>query len=169
MIEYLKKYRPLWILIALSLGLGLVNYLLVRTPSAPVSWLAMFFMGYFLVALSFLKFLDVGAFASQFKQYDLLSQKIPGYAQAYPFLELFIALCFLSRQWLLASGVLAGAMGIAGAVSIYQRLFLSGSAQSSQVACGCAGAHVKLPLGVMSIVENLMMVVMSVLIIFSLV
>ena len=167
MIDYLKKYRPLWILIALSFGLGLVNYLLVTAPSAPISWLAMFFMGYFLVALSFLKFLDIGAFASQFKQYDLLSQKIPGYAHAYPFLELFIALCFLSHQLLLASGALAGVMGIAGAASIYQRLFLSGSSQS--IACGCAGAHVKLPLGVMSIVENLMMVVMSVLIIFSLV
>lgn len=167
----LRQYRALmWILIAAcgftGLNIGLGQWLLPHMGASPLHGieLVMLVMGYFVVCLGFLKILDLGAFVQSFRTYDYLSQKLPWYGPVFPFLELLVALSVISGAWSGWLGLLAIAMGLSGSISIYSRLkgvvVASGSGQK-KLACGCAGGHVKLPLGTMSIVENVMMVVMG--------
>ena len=111
------------------------------------------FMGYALAMLAMLKLMDVGAFATSFIKYDLLSQRWPAYARVYPGLELLVALGFLADQAALATGWLGFLLGVSGMVSVYKAVVIDKLALN----CACVGGHSKAPLSVVSFAENLMM------------
>ena len=115
------------------------------------------FMGLALAMLAMLKLMDVGAFATSFLKYDLLSQRWPPYARLYPGLELLVALGFLAGQAEMPTGLLAVVLGISGMVSVYKAVVIDKLALN----CACVGGHSRAPLGVVSFSENLMMAAMG--------
>jgi glutaredoxin len=115
------------------------------------------FMGYSLAMLALLKLMDVAAFATSFRKYDLLSQRLPAYARLYPGLELLVALGFLSAKAAGPTGVLAVLLGVAGMVSVYKAVVIDKLALN----CACVGGNSRAPLGVVSFAENLMMASMG--------
>lgn len=168
--HYLLQYKALiWILITAcglaGANIGLGQWILpqVGAPSLHGLSFVMLVMGYFLACLGVLKVLDLGAFVQSFRTYDYFSRKLRWYGPAFPFLELLVALCVISGTWSGWLGLVAIAMGLSGSLSIYTRLKGDAGADRSaaKLTCGCAGGHVKLPLGSMSIVENVMMIVMG--------
>jgi hypothetical protein len=74
----------------------------------------------------------------------------------YPFLELALALFFLSGLFPLATNIAAIAIGGVGTVGIVQTL-----ARGEQVRCACVGSTLSVPLGTVSILENAGMAVMA--------
>lgn len=116
------------------------------------------FMGLALAMLAMLKLMDVGAFASSFLKYDLISQRWPLYARLYPGLELLAALGFLAGRAQAATGLLALVLGSAGMVSVYKAVVIDKLALN----CACVGGNSRAPLGLVSFSENLMMAVMGI-------
>lgn len=116
------------------------------------------FMGLALAMLAMLKLMDVGAFASSFLKYDLISQRWPLYARLYPGLELLVALGFLAGRAQAATGLLALVLGSAGMVSVYKAVVIDKLALN----CACVGGNSRAPLGLVSFSENLMMAVMGI-------
>ena len=165
MLSYLRQYQALGWILMISVMLAGLNFSFGRWlvvhefNSSLTAELVRLVMGYFLVCLGFLKVLDLPAFVEQFRSYDYFTKKIPWYGMVFPFLELLVALCAISGLWSTGAGILAIVMGSSGGLSIYTRL---NAATPTQLSCGCAGAHLKLPLGTMSIVENVMMVIMGI-------
>ncbi len=115
------------------------------------------FMGYALCLLAMLKLMDVEAFASSFLKYDLISQRLPLYAQLYPGLELLAGLGFLITPPVPLAALLALLLGLAGMVSVTKAVYIDKLALN----CACVGGNSSTPLGVVSFAENLIMVAMG--------
>jgi glutaredoxin len=119
------------------------------------------FMGIALCLLAMLKLMDVPAFAASFRKYDLLSQRWHAWAGLYPGIELLVGLGILLRPELPIAALLIGAtallLGLMGMVSVGKAVFVDKLALN----CACVGGNAKVPLGVVSFAENLLMALMG--------
>jgi glutaredoxin len=120
------------------------------------------FMGLALSLLAMLKLMDVDAFATSFRKYDLLSQHWRRWAQLYPGIELLVGLGVLMPQRALVAtgfvGATAIALGLMGLVSVGKAVFIDRLALN----CACVGGNTKTPLGLVSLAENLIMTLMGI-------
>jgi glutaredoxin len=120
------------------------------------------FMGIAISLLAMLKLMDVDAFATSFRKYDLLSQRWRGWARFYPGIELLVGLGVLQQPEASAAAQLVGALalvlGAMGMVSVGKAVFVDHLALN----CACVGGNSKTPLGMVSFAENLLMTGMGV-------
>jgi hypothetical protein len=121
------------------------------------------FMGISLSMLASLKLMDLDSFTDSFQKYDLVTKKFKPYGKIYPFLELAIGLGFLSGIAPLLTGIASVTVGISGAISVFKAVYIDKMALN----CACVGGNSKAPLGVVSTIENLMMVIMGAMLIYT--
>ena len=152
-----KTYKPVIAIFAVAFLMALsTGYALTRSISIiPVAEL---FIAFSMCILGIQKLQNLSAFRTGFLKYDLLAQKIPGYATLYPFIEtgagvLMIASLF---TWLAAPAALF--ISTIGAVSVFKAVYL----QKQDLECACTGGTDSVPLGFISLIENLMMMAMSI-------
>jgi hypothetical protein len=141
-------------LVAALLALG-VNWL---TFLPLVSFITLErFVAIAMMLLAMLKLQDVDRFATMFLNYDLLARRLPPYGLAYPFLELGAGLLMLTRalDWL--SIPVALFIGGIGAVSVFKAVYI----EKREIKCACVGGSSNVPLGFVSLTENVMMVAMA--------
>jgi len=93
-----------------------------------------------------------------FLNYDLLAQRWVRYGYVYPFVETGSGLLMMAGvlTWLSAPAAFLVA-GI-GAVSVFKAVYLD----KRELKCACVGGDSKVPLGFISLTENLMMIGMAV-------
>ncbi len=104
------------------------------------------------------KLQDVDSFATMFLGYDLLARRWLPYAYIYPFAEALAGVLMLAHalDWL--SIPVALTIGGIGAVSVFYAVYV----QKRDIKCACVGGSSRVPLGFVSLTENLMMVAMAV-------
>lgn len=115
------------------------------------------FVAIAMMLLAMLKLQDVDRFATMFLNYDLLARRLPPYGAAYPFLELGAGVLMLTRalDWL--SIPVALFIGGIGAVSVFRAVYI----EKRDLKCACVGGNSNVPLGFVSLTENVMMVAMA--------
>ncbi len=108
--------------------------------------------------LALLKLQDVERFSTMFLGYDLLARKWVTYAYIYPFAELLAGVLMIAGALTWLSVPVAGFIGTVGAVSVFKAVYLD----KRELKCACVGGSSNVPLGFVSLTENLMMIVMAV-------
>ena len=108
--------------------------------------------------LAMLKLQDVEKFSTMFLNYDLLAQKWPPYGYLYPFLELGAGVLMLAGVLTVAAAPVALVIGGIGAISVFKAVYVD----RRQLKCACVGGSTNVPLGFVSLTENLMMIAMAV-------
>lgn len=126
------------------------SLLTVRT----VEW----FIAFAMALLALQKLRDVDAFATQFLGYDLLAQRWVPYASLYPWLEALAGVLMVAGALHWISIPVALFIGSIGAISVFQAVYV----QKRELKCACVGGNSNVPLGFISLTENLMMVGMAV-------
>lgn len=121
------------------------------------------FMGVSLSMLASLKLMDLEAFTAGFEKYDLITQRVKPYGKAFPFLELLLGLGFLSGAAPIATGLGSLVLGTSGVISVFKAVYIDKLALN----CACVGGNSKAPLGVVSFLENAIMIVMGIVLLFS--
>ncbi|MCH9617053.1 MAG: hypothetical protein SP4CHLAM5_00300 [Chlamydiia bacterium] len=119
------------------------------------------FMGIIFLILSVLKLVDITGFTKIFVTYDLLAKKYPVYAYIYPFIELFIAICFLFHFIIIPAAVITIIIMTIGTISIYKNLL-----SKDKKSCACLGAKINVPLTRFTLVEDILMGVMAFILLF---
>ena len=148
--SWFKTYQPLFVIVLMIT--------LVSAQSWPDREAVMlnFMAGFFIVFGSF-KLFDLAGFKSAFSTYDLLAQSWPTYGLIYPFLELLLGFAFLFKYQLIyalwGSIVLMG-FGSLGVINALR--------QNKQIRCACLGTSLNLPMSTITLIEDLVMVIMSV-------
>lgn len=104
------------------------------------------------------KLQDVESFSNMFLNYDLLAQRKVRYAYFYPFAETVAGLLMVAGALIWLAAPLALFIGTVGAYSVFKAVYL----ERRELRCACVGGGSKVPLGFISLTENLMMVVMAV-------
>lgn len=137
-------------LIALAIGWAAGGQLVsVRT----VEWFAA--TGMCLLALQKLR--DIESFSSMFLNYDLLAQRWVPYGYLYPFGEALAGVLMIAGALIWLAAPMAVFIGTVGAVSVFKAVYVD----KRELKCACVGGGSDVPLGVVSLTENLVMVAMG--------
>jgi copper chaperone CopZ len=121
------------------------------------------FMGLFFIVFSFFKFLGYKSFPSSFATYDPVAKVIPFYGWLYPFIETILGISFLLRLEL--NLVLIATLVI---LSVTTFGVLKSLKQKDQIKCACLGTVLNLPMTEATLIENLLMIFMSLGLLFGL-
>lgn len=116
------------------------------------------FIAFAMCLLAMLKLQDVESFSSMFLGYDLLARRWVRYAYAYPWLELLAGVLMIAGVLAWLSIPVALFIGSVGAVSVIKAVYVD----RREIKCACVGGSSRVPLGFVSLTENLMMVTMAV-------
>lgn len=151
---WLETYRPLLVIAIAALGAGLALFI-----DSGFEWRRLMegFMGLFLLILALFKFFDIKGFAEGFALYDLAAMRWPRYAYAYPFIEAGLGLAYLAGFWPFLVNLITFAVMTFGAFGIGFALLK----HDKKLTCVCLGTALKLPLGTVSLIENLGMGAMA--------
>lgn len=118
-----------------------------------------FFVAYSMCVLSVLKLRDLDAFSLRFVTYDLLATRWVNYSYIYPFAEAVAGIGMLAGSFFLPLvAPLALTIGTIGAISVIKAVYID----KRDLKCACVGGNSKVPLGAISLTENLMMVIMPI-------
>ena len=109
-----------------------------------------------LLALQKLK--DVDAFATMFLNYDLLAKRWVPYGTIYPFAEALAGVLMLAGALMWVSIPVALFIGGVGAASVFKAVYID----KRELKCACVGGQSNVPLGFVSLTENLVMIGMAV-------
>lgn len=116
------------------------------------------FIAFSMCVLAILKLQDVESFSSMFLGYDLLARRWVRYAYAYPFCEALAGILMVAGALRWLSIPVALFIGTVGAVSVFNAVYV----EKREIKCACVGGSANVPLGFVSLTENLMMVGMAV-------
>lgn len=151
------SYTPVLAVFAVALGLALAlswwsfgSLLTIRA--------AEWFVAFSMAMLAMLKLQDVEQFSTMFVGYDLLAKRWVPYAYLYPFLEAVAAILMASRVLPWISIPVALFIGTIGAASVFYAVYI----QKREIKCACVGGSGNVPLGFVSLTENLAMMAMGI-------
>ena len=150
-------YQPVIAIFASTALMALAIVLNLYEGFPILTWLKWFFATS-MVALAIQKLQDVEGFVNGFLGYDLLARRYVPYGYAYPFLELYAGVGMMA---LIGTGSaliwLVGPVGIfiggIGAVSVIKAVYID----KRELTCACVGGDSNVPLGFISLTENLVM------------
>lgn len=118
-------------------------------------WMQHFMAGFFLV-FSFFKLMNLKGFAEGYRSYDVVARAIPAYGFAYPFIELALGLAYLTGFAPLYTNIITLVVMSVSSIGVIQSLL-----KKTPFQCACLGTVIKLPLSKVTLVEDLLMVAMS--------
>lgn len=116
------------------------------------------FIAFAMSLLALQKLRDVESFATTFLGYDLLAKRWTPYAYVYPFAEGLAGVLMAAGALMWLSIPVALFIGIVGSVSVYYAVYV----QKRELKCACVGGNSNVPLGFVSLTENVMMTAMAV-------
>jgi glutaredoxin len=151
------SYRPVIALFAMTLLMALAaSFAVYGTPFTLRA--AEWFIAFSMAILALLKLQNVESFATMFLNYDLLAKRWVPYSYIYPFAEGLAGILMIAGALTWLSVPIALVIGSIGAVSVFKAVYLD----RRELKCACVGGSSNVPLGFVSLTENLMMIAMAV-------
>ncbi|WP_370047217.1 MULTISPECIES: MauE/DoxX family redox-associated membrane protein [Salipiger] len=136
----------------LALGLSWHQYGTIFTLRA-VEW----FISLSMAILAIQKLQDIESFSTMFLNYDLLARRWVPYGKIYPFGEALAGILMTAGALTWISVPVALVIGTIGAVSVFKAVYID----KRELKCACVGGSSNVPLGFVSLTENVMMVAMA--------
>lgn len=151
------SYRPVIALFTMTALMALAASYAVYGSAFTVR-AAEWFIAFSMVVLSLLKLQNVETFSTMFLNYDLLAKRWVRYGYIYPFAEGLAGILMVAGVLTWLSVPIALFIGTIGAVSVFKAVYID----RRELKCACVGGASNVPLGFVSLTENLMMIAMAV-------
>jgi glutaredoxin len=149
-------YRPVVVLFTMTALAALAATFAVTGQLLTVRTLQ-WFIAFSMVVLSLLKLQNVETFSAMFLNYDLLARRWVPYSYIYPYAEGLAGVLMISGALRWISVPVALFIGTVGAVSVFKAVYID----RRELKCACVGGSSNVPLGFISLTENLMMIGMA--------
>ena len=115
-------------------------------------------MGFMLIIFSYLKMLNPSGFIMSFKKYDYLTSKFVYYGYIYPLIEIMLGIFILINVFYIFTNA---AIIILFSINLTQVIIVL--KQGKELECACLGSlGFKLPLSQVTIIEDVIMIIMSI-------
>jgi glutaredoxin len=151
------SYRPVIALFVMTLLMALAAS--VAAYGTPFTIRAAeWFIAFSMAILALLKLQNVESFATMFLNYDLLARRWVRYSYIYPFAEGLAGILMIAGVLTWISVPVALFIGTIGAASVFKAVYID----RRTLKCACVGGASNVPLGFVSLTENLMMIAMAV-------
>jgi copper chaperone CopZ len=159
--SWLETYKPIvLIFFYISLTTALIQF--TNDQFDFMQAMQHFMAGFFLV-FSFFKMLNLKGFAESYMMYDVLAKKIPVWGYVYAFIELGLGISYVLNF----NPVFTNA-----ATFIIMSISIIGVLQSvlnkKKIQCACLGAVFNLPMSTVTIIEDGLMIIMSLIMLITL-
>lgn len=151
------SYRPVVAVFAVAALLSLATSW-AATGSLLTIAAGEWFIAFSMCILALLKLQDVESFSTMFLNYDVLARRFVPYSYVYPFGELVAGVLMVAGTFMWLSIPVALFIGSIGAASVFKAVYID----RRELKCACVGGNSNVPLGFVSLTENLMMVGMAV-------
>jgi glutaredoxin len=151
------SYRPVIAVFAMTALMAMAASYAV-TGSVLTLRSAEWFIAFSMIVLALLKLQNVESFATMFLNYDLLAKRWVPYGYVYPFAEGLAGVLMAAGALPWLSVPVALFIGMVGAVSVLKAVYVD----RRELKCACVGGSSNVPLGFVSLTENLMMIAMAV-------
>lgn len=149
-------YRPVIALFSMMALMALAaSWLATQQPISILT--AEWFVSFSMCGLAYLKLRDVESFSTMFLNYDLLARRWVPYGYIYPFAEGLAGVLMTAHilNWL--SIPVALLIGLVGAITVFKAVYID----RRELKCACVGGDSNVPLGFVSLTENLFMIGMA--------
>lgn len=151
------SYRPVAALFAMTLLMALAASLAAYGTPFTIR-AAEWFIAFSMAVLALLKLQNVESFATMFLNYDLLARRWVPYSYVYPYAEGLAGILMIAGALTWLSVPVALFIGTIGAASVFKAVYVD----RRELRCACVGGSGNVPLGFVSLTENLMMIAMAV-------
>jgi glutaredoxin len=150
-------YRPVIAVFAMTALMALAaSYAVFGTPVTVRA--GEWFIAFSMCVLAMLKLQNVESFSSMFLNYDLLAKRWVPYSYIYPYAEGLAGVLMAAGALTWLSVPVALVIGTIGAVSVIKAVYVD----KRELKCACVGGDSNVPLGFLSLTENVMMVAMAI-------
>ncbi len=154
--EDAESYRPVVALFAITCFMAVGAASVVEDQLVSVRTFE-WFVAFTMCGLGYLKVRDIESFSTMFLNYDLLARRWVRYAYLYPYGETGAGLLMIPAVLNWVSVPVALFIGTVGAASVIKAVYLD----KRELKCACAGGGSGVPLGFVSLTENLAMIAMA--------
>ena len=149
-----NSYFPIFLIFGFLAGITFLIQI-VKSTFSWLEWMNHFMAGFFFV-FSFFKFLDLKGFAQGYSTYDVVARKFPAWGYIYPFVELLLGIALLLDIFPIGTTIAIIIVMAVASIGVIRSML-----SKSTIQCACLGTIIKLPLGKVTLVEDLLMVIMS--------
>jgi copper chaperone CopZ len=122
------------------------------------------FMAGFFLTFSFFKMLDLKGFAESYSMYDIVAKKIKAWGFIYPFIELALGVAYATNLLPLVTNLVTLLVMSISIVGVLQSVL-----NKRKIQCACLGAVFNLPMSTITIIEDGLMIVMSIIMLFNMI
>lgn len=157
--SWAETYKPILLIFGYITVISLIASLWGEAFNGMV-FMRVFMAGFFLT-FSFFKMLDLKGFATSYAMYDIVAKKIPAWGYVYAFLELLLGLAFAVNFEPVFTNAFTAVLMSVSLVGVLQSVF-----NKRKIQCACLGAVFNLPMSTVTIIEDGLMIAMSVAMLF---
>ena len=152
---WFETYKPILLIFAYITGITLLIQLKNETFN-PMEAMRYFMAGFFLV-FSFFKLLNLKGFAESYVMYDVLAKQIPAWAYLYAFVELGLGIAYLINFNPIITNSITLIVMTISIIGVLKSVL-----NKQKIQCACLGAVFNLPMSTVTIIEDTLMILMSV-------
>jgi copper chaperone CopZ len=160
-LSWFTTYKPVILIFAYLTLAGL----LIELSGDRFSWMKLlqnFMAGFFLV-FSFFKLLDIKGFAESYATYDIIAKRWMEWGYIYAFIELGLGVAYLVNfEPVITNVITIMVMGVS-IIGVLQSVL-----NKRKIKCACLGAVFNLPMSTITIIEDALMLGMSLIMIIAL-
>ncbi|MGV3459056.1 MAG: heavy-metal-associated domain-containing protein [Flavobacterium sp.] len=151
---WLQTYKPILLIFGYISVISLIGAYTAGTIDVMVA-MRIFMSGFFLT-FSLFKMLDLKAFANSYAMYDVVAKQLPAWGYIYAFVELGLGLAYAADYEPMATNIITTLVMSVSLIGVLQSVL-----NKKQIQCACLGAVFNLPMSTVTIIEDALMIFMS--------
>jgi len=153
--NWLTTYKPLLVLFSIIL---IISFIPAYTTGVvqPMLWMRYFMAGFFL-CFSYFKLINLKGFADSYSMYDIIARRFKAWGYIYPFIEFALGISYVLNFAPLNTNITTAVIMGISSVGVIESVV-----NKKKIQCACLGAVFNLPMSTITIIEDLLMVIMAV-------
>lgn len=152
--SWIETYSPILLVFGYITGITILVQV-IRGSFNWMQWMNHFMAGFFLV-FSFFKMLNLKGFAESYAMYDIVAKRIKGYGYLYALIELGLGIAYLIGFNPLVTNLITAIVMSISIIGVLQSVL-----NKQKIKCACLGDVFNLPMSTITIIEDALMIVMS--------
>lgn len=153
--SWFSTYKPLLILFVHITLVSLIASIHNGRPDY-MMWMQYYMAGFF-ISFSYFKLINLDGFAESYSMYDIVAKRFRGWGYIYAFTELALGFAYLTNFNPVLTNLATLLVMSVSLIGVLQSVL-----NKRKIQCACLGAVFNLPMSTVTIVEDVHMIVMSI-------
>jgi copper chaperone CopZ len=156
---WIVTYKPI---LLIFLYISVISVITASSANGYNTMTAMrVFMAAFFLIFSFFKMLDINGFADSYSMYDIVAKKFKPWGYLYVFIEALLGVSYALNFQPFITNIITATVMTVSIIGVLKSVL-----NKTKIRCACLGAVFNLPMSSITIIEDALMITMSLLMLF---